>query len=269
MDKLTVNYHTHTVRCGHAEGTDREYVEKAVERGLKLLGFSDHVSMPFPDGHESRFRVPRAQLDNYVQSVLALREEFKDRIRILLGFEAEYYPDLFEAMRELLRPYPVDYLILGQHFNDSRELIYHTRPQWDPEALHTYVDRVLEAAASGAFTYVAHPDLPNYVGEEKAYTQEMTRLCEGLKEQDIPLELNLLGLREKRNYPDPRFWEIAAKTGNRVILGCDAHRPEHVADPENVAEALAWTRRFGLVPEETIAVKNPFAGKKERLIHDL
>ena len=125
MDKLTVNYHTHTVRCGHAEGTDRAYVEKAVERGLKLLGFSDHVTMPFPDGHESRFRVPRAQLDDYVQSVLALREEFQGRIRILLGFEAEYYPDLFEAMRELLRPYPVDYLILGQHFNDSRELIYH------------------------------------------------------------------------------------------------------------------------------------------------
>ena len=45
MKKLTANYHTHTVRCGHAEGTDREYAEKAVERGLTHLGFSDHVTM--------------------------------------------------------------------------------------------------------------------------------------------------------------------------------------------------------------------------------
>ena len=60
---MIANYHTHTYRCGHAVGEDREYVEKAIERGLQVLGFSDHVPMPFPDGHESRFRVPLRLLD--------------------------------------------------------------------------------------------------------------------------------------------------------------------------------------------------------------
>ena len=256
---FTVNYHTHTVRCSHAEGTDREYVEKAVERGLSVLGFSDHVTMPFPDGHESRFRVPRARLEDYVESVLALREEFRDRIRILLGFEAEYYPDLFGAMRELLSAWPVDYLILGQHFNDSSESLYNTRPQADPAALAVYTDRVLEAAATGAFSYVAHPDLVNYVGSVDDYRREMRRLCEGIKEEDVPLELNLLGFREMRNYPRAEFWEIAAETGNRVVVGCDAHRPEHVADPDNLEEAFAWLKRFGLQAEDGIRLRDPFA----------
>ena len=40
---LIANYHTHTKRCHHACGEDREYVEAAIESGLKILGFSDHT----------------------------------------------------------------------------------------------------------------------------------------------------------------------------------------------------------------------------------
>lgn len=39
---LLANFHTHTFRCHHAVGQDREYVEKAIEQGIKTLGFSDH-----------------------------------------------------------------------------------------------------------------------------------------------------------------------------------------------------------------------------------
>ena len=46
---LTANYHTHTYRCQHAGGTEREYIEKAIEVGIKKLGFSDHVPCPFKD----------------------------------------------------------------------------------------------------------------------------------------------------------------------------------------------------------------------------
>ena len=255
---LTANYHTHTVRCSHAVGEDREYAEAAFARGLKILGFSDHVTMPFPDGHESHFRIPRARLAEYVQSVLSLRERYAGRMEILLGFEAEYYPDLFPAMQALLSAYPVDYLILGQHFNDSRETPYNTRPQPERAALAAYVDQVLRALETGCFTYVAHPDLLNFTGAERDYRREARRLCEGAKALDVPLEINLLGFREKRTYPNALFWEEAAAVGNRVIIGCDAHDPAHVADPDNVAEGFAWAKRFGLTPMETIELRRPF-----------
>ena len=43
---MLANYHTHTTRCRHAVGADREYVKAAIESGVKILGFSDHA--PFP-----------------------------------------------------------------------------------------------------------------------------------------------------------------------------------------------------------------------------
>ncbi len=221
---MLANYHTHTFRCGHAVGEDRAYVERAIERGLKVLGFSDHVPMPFPDGHESRFRVRYADLDDYVQSVLSLRAAYRRDIDIRLGFEAEYYPDLFEGMLERLRPYPVDYLLLGQHFNDSGEAVYNPDMADDPRELARYVDMVIR----------------------------------GMEELDIPLEINILGMRTGRCYPCDRFWPLAKEWGCRVVLGCDAHDPEDVAAPEQLKLAMAYAARFGIEPEERIDLARPF-----------
>jgi histidinol-phosphatase (PHP family) len=62
------NFHTHTFRCQHASGEDKEYVEAAIQSGLKVLGFSDHCPWLFPDGYISRIRMTPAQLDNYFSS---------------------------------------------------------------------------------------------------------------------------------------------------------------------------------------------------------
>lgn len=252
---MIANYHTHTARCGHAIGRDRAYVEQAIVRGLKELGFSDHVSMPFEGGRESSFRIPLAQLEDYVTTVLALRREYQQDIRICLGFEAEYYPDYWDRMWEMLAPYPVDYLILGQHFNDSRELSYNARPQKAETVLKAYVDGVLGGLATGAFLYLAHPDLIHFTGDGALYRREMERLCRGAKELDVPLEFNLLGLREGRNYPDKRFWELARQVGNRCIIGCDAHDPRDVADPDQLERALSMVRALGLEPESSLPIK--------------
>lgn len=255
---MIANYHTHTCRCGHAVGSDRAYVETAIRRGLTVLGFSDHVPMPFPDGRESRFRVPLRLLEDYVQSVLDLRDEYKRDIDVRLGFEAEYYPDLFEAMLRLIEPYPVDYLLLGQHFNDSVEDAYNPARPRGPEALGTYVDRVVEGLGTGCFACVAHPDLFRFEGPEEVYVREMTRLCERAKALDVPLEINLLGLRQGRCYPCDRFWPIVKELGCRVVLGSDAHDPGDVAEPEQLRTALAYAARFDLAIEPRIALKKPF-----------
>ena len=34
---FTTNYHTHTARCGHARGSDREMVQAAVDGGIRIL----------------------------------------------------------------------------------------------------------------------------------------------------------------------------------------------------------------------------------------
>ena len=74
---MIANYHTHTWRCRHADGTEREYVERAIEGGLKILGFSDHSPYPFPEGYDSGMRMRLDQGEGYVDTVLALKKEYE------------------------------------------------------------------------------------------------------------------------------------------------------------------------------------------------
>ncbi len=254
---MIANYHTHTYRCHHALGTEREYIEKAIAEGVEVLGFSDHVPMPFPDGHQSGFRVRIEELEDYVRTLEALREEYRDRIKILIGFEAEYYPAHFDAMLDLLAPYDYDYMILGQHFIDNEESPYNATPTTDEAALARYVDQVLCGLATGKYTYVAHPDVYNFVGDEDIYYRHMKRLCEGCKRMNIPVEVNLLGLMGHRHYPSDRFYRIAGEVGNDAVIGCDSHHVKDVADPEAVKEGRAFAERYGLRLLDTVTLKNP------------
>ena len=257
---MICNYHTHTYRCGHASGVERDYIEKALAERLTTIGFSDHVPMPFPDGFQSGFRCKLEKLEDYVNTLLALKDEYKDKINVLIGFEAEYYPELFSAMMKMLSPYPIDYLIMGQHFvGNERGEVYNGGAFTNEDKLIRYVDQVIEGAKTGAYTYIAHPDLIGYAGEnEELYNNEMRRFCIELKELDIPLEFNLLGFEEKRNSPCDRFWKIAAEIGNDVILGCDAHQVSRVADINIIREATDKLAQFGITPIESVTLRDPF-----------
>mgnify|MGYP002775135065 FL=1 len=91
------NFHTHTKRCGHAKDEDEEYVLHAIENGYTTLGFSDHAPYIFPDKYESTFRIKSTKsAQDYADSVRALQGKYNDRIKIKLGFELEYYPELHD-----------------------------------------------------------------------------------------------------------------------------------------------------------------------------
>ncbi len=256
--QMTVNLHTHTFRCNHATKQDRDYVERALAAGIKTLGFSDHTPMPFRGEYYSNFRMRPELLPDYVASVLALREEYRGRIDILLGFEVEYYPALFRDLLKMLCEYPTDYLLLGQHFlGNEQGSPYSGSPTEDEAVLARYVDQTMEALDTGMFTYFAHPDLVNYTGPEKIYRRHITRLCRRAKELDVPLEINLLGLWGGRSYPCDRFFRIAAEVGNRVVYGTDAHQPERFDDAETPRMADAMCERCGITPTQDIVLRKP------------
>ncbi len=259
---MIANYHTHTHRCHHARGEERQYVEKAIAEGLNHLGFSDHVPMPFADGHQSGHRVRIEELADYVHTLEALREEYRDRIRISIGFEAEYYPLCFDAMLKLLGQYDYDYLILGQHFLDNETGPASPTATTDESVLARYVDQVLAGLETGRFTYLAHPDMINYQGDPAIYDKHMRHLCERCLTMNIPLEINLLGLSGGRHYPSDRFFRIVSEVGNKVILGCDAHWPESVADAGQLKAGLEFAARYGLQVLETIEFRNPKGERK-------
>ncbi len=235
---MKANYHTHTKRCQHAEGEDREYVEAAIEAGYEMLGFADHCPWIFPDGYISNVRMRTSEVEGYFVSLESLRKEYERDITILIGFEAEYFPPLIEAQDELLKDYPLDYMILAQHFMSRDGKKCYAGSETDSvEMLKHYVDLCIGGMQTGRYKYLAHPDLIHYVGDSAIYEKEMKRLCEAMKENNVPLEMNILGLLTGRNYPDGRFWDIAKTVGNRAIIGMDAHTPEQLSNPNYVEKA--------------------------------
>lgn len=241
------NYHTHTFRNQHSIGTEREYIEAAIACGLKTLGFSEHAPYRFPDGFRSGFHMQPEDLDDYVRTLLALKEEYAGRIEILIGYEAEYYPAFFDDLLARITAYPVDYLILGQHYlRNEIDGTYSALPYEDISSLETYVNQCIAAMQTGLFSYFAHPDLLRFTGDETVYTEQMQRLCLAAKSMDIPLEVNLLGLRGGRFYPSERFFRLANACGCTFVAGIDAHDPDCFYQPETFEPYREFIRACSL-----------------------
>lgn len=254
---MIANYHTHTSRCRHAFGSEEEYVLSAIEGGLEILGFSDHTPQFFPGDYYSRMRMYPEQLSDYVGTINQLKVHYAKKLDIHLGLEVEYYPALFAALLPRLQDAGVEYLLLGQHWNCNEfDAPYNGRPTEDVAQLAQYCNQVIDAMQTGLFTYLAHPDLIRFVGSNKVYETHIRRLCKEAKQCNVPLEINFLGLREGRNYPDLRFWSVAAEENCPVIFGCDAHEPAHTVQPLAEQQALAMVQQFDLDLQHTVPLRS-------------
>ena len=231
------NYHAHTTRCQHARGTEEEYVLQAIETGFEILGFADHSAWPYRSDFVANMRMRLDELDGYVETVRALKEKYAGRIRIHLGMECEAFPEFYPWLREIRAKMGFDYFILGNHYdtNDETGGFYFGRCA-NHAQIRRYMETTIAGMESGLFLYLAHPDL--FLHRYPAFDAEAKRVCRALCEAalrlDMPLEYNLLGHRRNPGarsqgyvgYTSREFWEVAAETGNRAIIGVDAHAPE-------------------------------------------
>ena len=256
---MKVNYHTHTYRCKHADGIDEDFVKVAISRGLEKLGFSDHAPFDFGD-HVSTCRMNLTELDGYFESILDLKHRYRDYIEIFIGFEIEY-SRLFDSTVESYKKYQLDYMILGQHYvgcECDKDMVNMFHPTRESSLLSAYVDECLKGVDSGKITYVAHPDCVNFVGNYDDYDREMGRFVDEMKSRGVPLEINLLGIRKDRNYPNERFLDIVGKKGAKVIIGADAHLPIDVMSAKDLDVAFRLVDRYKLELLEDIKLKKPF-----------
>ncbi len=254
---MFANYHTHTPLCRHASGSVREYIESAINAGIKKLGFSDHAPQFYDGGFVSGIRMTPSEAYGYISEIRFLAEEYKGDIEVFVGFEAEYFPSIFGRLQSFCRENGVDYLILGQHCLGNEAFgEWSSAPRSDKAKLTQYVDEILEGLSTGSFSYLCHPDVYRYAGDdEEFYASENRRLCEGAKKLGIPLEINILGLLSGRHYPSDRFYEIAKRVGNDFVLGVDAHEPSALYEHIGNAKLTDFLSRNGITPLEDIVLR--------------
>lgn len=244
---MFANYHTHTARCQHAIGEDKEYVEAAISFGLNVLGFSDHCPWIYPDGYVSGIRMSPKETDDYFYSLECLKKEYKNDIKLYIGFESEYCAPLQQAQEQFLKDYPVDFTILGQHFlGMESDYVFAGAPTKDENLMKRYADTLLEALKKNNYLYVAHPDVFHFIGEDAIFKKHMRNVLTYMKENNIPAEINLQGLWQGRDYPSKKYFELLHEVGNNVILGVDAHDPIQLLDRKTYETAKSLCQQYGL-----------------------
>ena len=261
-----VNYHTHTYRCGHAKGNEEDMIKAAVRINMDEIGISDHIPLPNYRLHLLKsilsirsvksiislvyafikngpnMRAPYQSIDEHLETINKLSEKYSQNIKVYKGFEAEYLEEYLPYYQTLLSENKIDYLILGNHFNKHCiHSCYYGQPNLSKKMLYSYCNDVEKAIEADLFSYIAHPDLfmVGYTCFDEDAEVVCTRICKKAKEYDIPLEINGGGMKrglydydgkKLYQYPNARFWEIASKIGNKVIIGLDAHTPEDFND---------------------------------------
>ncbi len=246
---MDYNYHTHTFLCMHAMGGMEHYISRAIKGGIKYMGFSDHIPFLRADNDYSNYRIRPQTIGFYFDELNRLREKYKDKIDIKIGFEMEYYPKDFERMLKSAVDYGAEYLILGEHCLEDESTpgtTYCTAPTDSEEFLKKYVSNVTDAIKTGVFTYVAHPDIINFTGSKEVYDREMIKIAEASEKYNIPLEINFLGIRENRLYPREDFWALVSKTNAPVTFGFDSHSAEDACDLESLPKAMEMVEKYNL-----------------------
>lgn len=243
---MRVDLHNHTHFCNHATGTMREYVEKAVELGIDVYGFSEHAPMDF----DQHYRLPLEKVSLYETEVKDLQKEFENKIEILLGYEVDFMQNV--PMLDSILKAKVDYLIGSVHFLDG----------WgfdNPEFIGAYensdIDKIwqdyfncIEAMAkSNLFDIVGHLDLIKIFKympkkEIKIIAQNAIK---AIKKANMVVEINPAGFRKPINeqYPSKSLLEMCYELNIPITFGSDAHAVEQVGFCYE--EAVAFVKSLG------------------------
>ncbi len=253
MLKNIVDYHTHTTRCGHAAGTMEEYVEAAIQAGLREIGFSDHIPMYWlpEEQRDPGIAMRMEELEVYVADVLRLRERYPE-IPIRLGIEADFIPGREEDLIRLLQPYPWDYVIGSVHFigdwgfDDPAAVGRYA--EWDISELYArFFTLEKMAAKSGLFDILAHIDLIKKFGHRPSadLSRVYADVAETIAAAGVAIELSTAGLRKpvKEVYPHPDLLQACCERGVPLVISSDAHSPQEVA--WGFAEARELALRTG------------------------
>jgi histidinol-phosphatase (PHP family) len=223
------------------DNADR-YRETAGERGIGELGVAEHVYrfvQALDVWQHPWFRHwARDDIDEYCDFVRGATD-------LRLGIEVDFIPGREDRLANLLDDRDWDYVIGSVHFLRDEAVDLHGEADWaawdiwrdgDPEKVWTrYFETLGEAARSGLFDILAHPDLVKVWGQGVPRPHGDLRrfydiAMDGIADSDVAIEVSTAGLRKPVGeiYPSAPFLDMCLEAGRPVALSSDAHLPEQL-----------------------------------------
>ena len=258
---MLTDYHVHlrpdeedsTAARYFTQANADRYREAAEERGIEELGVAEHIHRFIQSldvwTHPWYRHWAKDDLDEYC--------DFLRNSGLRVGIEADYLPGREDRVANLLDGRPWDYVVGSIHFLADEAVDLHGEPDWeqwdvwrsaDPEKVWArYFETLGEAARTGMFDILAHPDLvkvwgPRVPVPDGDLRRFYERAMDGIADSDVAVEVSTAGLRKPvaEIYPAQPFLEMCVDAGRPVALSSDAHRPEQLGyEYERALELLS------------------------------
>ncbi len=234
---MIADIHVHSNYSTDSEAKMEDTVKHAIEIGLPVLCFTDHIDWDYPvEGLTFDFDISR-----YMNEIEALQKKYSGQIEILKGVELGLQPQLSDRYKKLLRDYPFDFAIGSQHLVNQMDPYYPEtfEGRRDADVFYDYFKNMLEdVKAFHSFDTLGHLDYVVRYGKNKAhdysykaYADVIDEILKLLVKYNIAIELNTCGLRKQLGFPNPhpdvlrRYHELG---GTLVTVGSDSHKPYYL-----------------------------------------
>lgn len=257
---MLTDYHLHLRPDDAGEASEafteenvNRYLAAASEHGIAELGVSEHIYR-FGDALEL-WRHPSWEAQ--ARDDLAQYCHFVASTPLKLGIEADFIRGAEDRTAALLERHPFDYVVGSVHFLGDDGSVDDSRyDAWerigDPDKVwRRYFEWVAEAARSGLFDILAHPDLVKLWGDARPRPEKDPRhhyepAIEAIAESGIAVEVSTAGLRKhvEEIYPSRAFAEMCVEAGAEFALSSDAHAPDQVGFAYD--RALAFLGELGV-----------------------
>ena len=244
------NYHTHS-RFSDGSAEPVEYVKEAIRQEFTSLGFSEHSVLPF----DNTFALKQENESLYRNTILELKEQYRDRLELLLSLEADFIPGISEHFSTSKARLSLDYIIGSVHLvkNPGGELWFIDGPRRETydeglnrffggdirKGVTAYWHQINQMLAEETFDIIGHLDkikMHNqdrwFREDESWYTDLVKETLAIIAEKQVIVEVNTRGIYKGRCphlFPGEYILRKLAAMKIPVMLSSDAHHPSEIS----------------------------------------
>jgi len=213
--QILADYHTHT-KYSHGKGTIEDNVLKAISKGIKTIGISDHGYKHLAYG------IKLNDIYKMREEIDKLNDKYSN-IEILLGMECNILDDHgnIDIHDKIIEN--CDYIMAGYHFASTptslRSMLNHCNNYMikNEKSKEYNTNALINAMKNNDIFIITHPG-----DKGDVYIEEVAKVA---KITNTRLEIN-----SSHGFLNTNQLMKIKNIGNKFVIGSDAHIPENVGN---------------------------------------